>query len=83
MQLAQERDEKTKKILEQQILLDQANQSIFELTSSNEKNTARTRDLEQTNSELQARHNLMDQEIIRAEAQIDLIKDVLLRDSGI
>ena len=83
MQLAQERDEKTKKILEQQILLDQANKSIFELTSSIEKNAARARELEQTNSELQARHNLMDQEIIRAEAQIDLIKDVLLRDSGI
>ena len=40
-------------------------------------------DLELKLAERTQREKLLDQEMIKAEAQIDLIKDVLLRDPGI
>ncbi len=39
--------------------------------------------LETEQSEMDARQNLLNEEMIRAEAQIDLIKDVLLREPGL
>jgi len=38
---------------------------------------------ESSQSELSARQQLMHEELVRAEAQIDLIKDLLLRDPGL
>jgi hypothetical protein len=42
----------------------------------------RVAELEAERAEAELRRDLLDQEMTRAEAQIDLIKDVLLRDSG-
>jgi hypothetical protein len=40
-------------------------------------------DLEESTSELRLRQRLMDEELIKAEGQIELIKDVLLREPGL
>ena len=45
--------------------------------------TQRITQLETEQSEMDARQNLLNEEMIRAEAQIDLIKDVLLREPGL
>ena len=42
----------------------------------------RVAQLEQTRTELDARQRLLDQEILKAEAQIELIKDVVLREKA-
>jgi len=43
----------------------------------------RCQDLESTNSDLQARQQLMHEELVKAEAQIELIKDLILRETGL
>ncbi len=43
----------------------------------------RCRDLESTNSDLEARQQLMHEELVKAEAQIELIKDLILRETGL
>jgi hypothetical protein len=55
---------------------------IKELTRSSEMQSARLVQLENERSEMDGRQRLLDQEIVKAEAQIELIKDVVLREKA-
>ena len=68
-QLAKARDEQAKLATERQQQLDEMQK--------------RLQQLEGQNAEFSSRQTLLQEEVVRAEAQIDLIKDVLLREPGL
>lgn len=74
--LAQERDEQAKLAAQHKAELDK-------VSKQNQERGARIAQLENEHAELSQRQTLLGQEMIKAEAQIDLIKDVLLRDPGL
>jgi hypothetical protein len=74
--LTKERDEQAKLVIQHKADLDKVNKQ-------NQERGARIAQLEKEHVELSQRQALLDQEMIRAEAQIDLIKDVLLRDPAL
>ena len=51
--------------------------------TKNKESLERQRHLESTNQDLQNRQLLLHEELVKAEAQIELIKDLLLREQGI
>jgi hypothetical protein len=65
----------------------EANIAMIDRLKVAEKNNAeliaRIRELDEENADLKLRVGRMTEEIIRAEGQIDLIKDLVLRDSGL
>jgi hypothetical protein len=62
-------------LLEAQALLEQ-------LSATLKERNARIKELEEERDDLQSRQLQLDREILKAEAQIDLIKDVVLRDKA-
>jgi FkbM family methyltransferase len=75
-QLSQSRDQQAKLASDLKQQLAQAQQSLQEKDK-------RLADLQAHVNEAAQRQRLLDEEMLRAEAQIDLIKDVLLREPGI
>jgi uncharacterized coiled-coil DUF342 family protein len=74
--LTKERDEQTKLATQRKSDLEQSQVKL------KEKET-RVAQLESSQAELESRQQMLNDEMIRAEAQIDLIKDVLLREPGL
>jgi chromosome segregation ATPase len=74
-QLATSRDERSRELSELQAKLAQAQATIQERSN-------RVNALEAERTELQARQMRLDQEMLKAEAQIELIKDVILREKA-
>lgn len=74
--LTQERDEQAKLAVQHKAELDK-------VSKQNQERAARIVQLENEHNELGQRQARLNQEMIKAEAQIDLIKDVLLRDPGL
>lgn len=74
--LTQERDEQAK-------LAAQYKAELDKVSKQNQERGARIAQLENEHAELSQRQTLLGQEMIKAEAQIDLIKDVLLRDPSL
>jgi len=95
--LAQERDEQTKLAAQNKADLDKALQQVAELqklsadhkvlldklSRQNQERGTRIIHLEREHAELNKRQAWLDQEMIKAEAQVDLIKDVLLRERAL
>jgi hypothetical protein len=75
-QLAKARDEQTK-------LADQRKNELSQLQQKYQQNESRLAGLKADMAERDVRQQMLNDEMVRAEAQIDLIKDVLLRESGI
>ncbi|MFC3714799.1 hypothetical protein ACFONC_01330 [Luteimonas soli] len=73
--LMQERDGQAKLVAERQVLLDKA-------SSQNQERGARIIELEREQARLDRHQAWLDQEVIKAEAQVELIKDILLRDKA-
>jgi hypothetical protein len=89
-QLTQARDEQTKVAAEQQTEIQQLTQVrdeqvkvAAERQRQLDEMQKRLKQIEGQNAEFATRHTLLQEEVVRAEAQIDLIKDVLLRESGL
>jgi hypothetical protein len=78
-QIARARDEQAKLAAERATQLSKIE---AEKASLQDKLTA-VAQLESSHAELQVRQRLMDEEMIRAEGQIELIKDILLREAGL
>ena len=74
--LTQERDEQAKLAAQHKAELDKA-------SKQNQERGTRIAQLESEHAELNQRQTRLNQEMIKAEAQIDLIKDVLLREPGL
>jgi hypothetical protein len=74
--LTQERDEQAKLAAEKKIELEKA-------LAQSRTHVGRIAELETEHAELQYRQSLLSQEMIKAEAQVELIKDVLLREPGL
>lgn len=73
--LMQERDEQAKLVAERQTLLDKA-------SSQNQGRGARIIELEREQARFDRHQAWLDQEVIKAEAQVELIKDILFRDKA-
>lgn len=71
--LAQQVDELKKELQAKNKILDAKNQEISELKIKN-------RQLNDTNNDIQARQQLLEEELGKAEAQIELIQELLLDD---
>ncbi len=96
-QLTKARDEQAKLASERQVQLAQLTQArdeqaklaqtkqaeIDKLKISFQEGQTRASQLEDQLAEMEARQRMMNEEMIRAEGQIDLIKDVLLREPGL
>jgi hypothetical protein len=74
--LTQERDEQTK-------LAAQLKADLDKTSKQNQDRGARIAQFESEHADLNQRQARLNQEMIKAEAQIDLIKDVLLREPGL
>lgn len=74
--LTQERDEQAKLAAQYKAELDKTNKQ-------NQERGTRIAQFENERTELNQRQTRLNQEMIKAEAQIDLIKDVLLREPGL
>lgn len=72
-QLAQRVDELQKELSAKNRILDAKNQEISELKIKN-------RQLNDTNNDIQARQRLLEEELGKAEAQIELIQELLLKE---
>jgi hypothetical protein len=75
-QVSRERDEQAKLAANRKTELDHAN-------ALTQQQAERIRQLEAERSQSERRQNWLSQEMIKAEAQIELIKDVLLREPGL
>ena len=53
------------------------------LESKHKESEERLQQLESANQDLQNRQHLQHEELVKAEAQIEFIKDLLLREQGI
>lgn len=82
-QIVQSWDKQAQLMADQQKRIEQLIQSRDDFAKKAEQFSKRNQQLEAERVELQARQQLLDQEVVRAEAQIGLIKDVLFRQSGI
>jgi hypothetical protein len=78
--LANDRKEQLDKIIFER---DQVQKSAFDSKKSIDSAQLRIKALEYENNESQHRQRLLHDELVRAEAQIDLIKDLLLREPGL
>jgi hypothetical protein len=61
---------------------DEVKAKLAEITPRAEAQAARIAALEQERAEIDVRHGRLDQEMMKAEIQIELIKDVILRDKA-
>lgn len=82
-QLTKEREATAKQAGERQARIDQLTRERDEQTKLLTAAQQKVTQLEQQQSELEHRQRLLDEEMVKAEAQIELIKDVLLREKGI
>lgn len=89
-QLTKERDEQSKLVQERQERINQLIKERDEQTKLAQDNKAQEEDalkkleqIKQQSEEVLGRQHLINDEITRAEAQIDLIKDLLLREPGL
>ena len=57
-------------------------ESVSSLQASRDDNEQKVVSLEKQNQELRYRQSLLDEEILKAEAQLELVKDVVLRDKA-
>jgi chromosome segregation ATPase len=90
VRLTQTRDEQTKFATERQTQIQQLTQTrdeqaklATELQRQLDEKQKRLHQIESQNAEFTSRQSLLQDEMIRAEAQIDLIKDVLLREPAL
>ena len=81
-QLTQLKDEQDKLAQERQAQIDQLNQDRDEALEEVNISKNRIQDLERQLSESVHRQDLLDNEFIKAEAQIELIKDILIREKA-
>ena len=82
-QLTQAKAEQEKQSAEQAKAVSNLQTQKERLNEERDEAKKRVRLLEIQNVDLTTRQTLLQDEIIRAEAQIDLIKDVLLREPGL
>src|SRR3546814_872784 len=96
-QLASKRDDLASRLAEQKLELDKVTQiaaqhqklstdrqeTVERLTKQNQERTSRISKLEAEHVVLEQRQARLNEEMIKAEAQVDLIKDILLRDAGL
>ncbi|MDF1615659.1 FkbM family methyltransferase [Desulfurivibrio dismutans] len=82
-ELIKSRDEQSHHVSELKTQLDQATQAKAEQAKLASERQNRIKQLESTLAEFESRQGLLAEEMARAEGQIDLIKDVLLRDPGL
>ena len=57
-------------------------ESVSRLQASRDDNDQKVVSLEKQNQELRYCQSLLDEEILKAEAQLELVKDVVLRDKA-
>jgi FkbM family methyltransferase len=77
----EQREKASKEIQELGREIDRITRAYDQATARAQEAAQRIADLEAENVETQIRQKLLDQQMTRAEAQIDLVKDVLLRDA--
>lgn len=82
-ELGADRDAKTKLAADRQMTIDTLNAELKKANALLEERASKITALETQREDLEFRQSLLNQEMIKAEAQIDLIKDVLLREPGI
>src|SRR3546814_5782614 len=94
-QLASKRDDLASRLAEQKLELDKATQiaaqhqklstdrqeTVERLTKQNQERTSRISKLEAEHVALEQRQARLNEEMIKPEAQVDLIKDILMRDA--
>jgi hypothetical protein len=78
-----ERDKQSKSVQERAQQIQELTRSRDELKQKADDLSRRLNSLEAERTDTHVRQELLNQEMTRAEAQIDLIKDVLLRDVGL
>jgi hypothetical protein len=81
--LHQERDAATKHLAEQKTMSESKQAEIDRLLASLQTERTRSGQLDAQVTDLEMRHNLVKEEMLKAEGQIELIKDLLLRESGL
>jgi hypothetical protein len=62
---------------------DALTQEIQNLIATNKENQERVQQIEIANQDYQNHQHFIDEELVKAEAQIELIKDLLLREQSI
>ncbi|MFH7321147.1 hypothetical protein ACHHRT_11135 [Desulfurivibrio sp. D14AmB] len=82
-ELSKSLDEQSRHLSELKTQLDQATRAKAEQAKLATERQSRIKQLESTLAEFESRQGLLAEEMARAEGQIDLIKDVLLREPGL
>src|SRR3546814_12782609 len=76
-------DKATQIAAQHQKLSTDRQETVERLTKQNQERTSRISKLEAEHVVLEQRQARLNEEMIKAEAQVDLIKDILLRDAGL
>jgi hypothetical protein len=81
-QITEQRDAEKRQVLALGLEIDRVTQAFDDASGRADQLSRRVAELETERTDLENRQDLLDEEMTRAEAQIELIKDVVLRDTG-